>query len=124
VCGTSRPPTHGGIGTVARSKIRPEAELRTYLHTEAKAFMHQMVNILLEDGPESAEYAYRQLSGRVDAIASGEEVWLHRYELPPGHALEAPQGGHPCDSLMLGSDNVLRPSPSHQPVRERRSPSI
>jgi hypothetical protein len=93
---------------VARSVLRAEAELRDYLHAQARNFMHTMVDTLLADGPESTQYAYGQLSGRVDALAAGEAVTLHRYELPDDHPMAPPQGGHPCDNLLLDADNVLR----------------
>jgi hypothetical protein len=85
-----------------------EPETRAYLLEEARDFLHLMCSTLLEDGPESAQYAYDQLSGRVEAIEAGRAVWLHRYELPDGHLMGAPHGGHPCDSLELDERDVLR----------------
>jgi len=52
--------------------------------------------------------AWDILSGPVDALLEGEAIRFHRFELPPDHPLSAPYAGHPCDSLELGTDNVLR----------------
>jgi hypothetical protein len=96
---------------MARSLIHPDAQTREYLLAEAREFRRLMCATLLDDdehGEEWAQFASDQLSGRVDALADGREVWLHRFELPPGHVLSAPHAGHPCDSLVLGEDNVIR----------------
>ena len=63
---------------------------------------------LLGESPEWGEYAYRECSKGVDPLVAGEAVLVNRYELPDGHPLAAPAGGHPCDWLELGADDVLR----------------
>jgi hypothetical protein len=93
---------------VAHNRFGPEATLRAYLLAEQKAFLHQMVSTLLEDGPESAQYGYAQLGPRVDALAAGAVVRIHRYELPEDHPLAPPHGGHPLDSLLLDEHDMLR----------------
>jgi len=88
-----------------------EPQTRAYLLSRAREFRRLMCSTLLEDdehGEEWAQFASDQLSPCVDAIESGREVWLHRYELPDGHPLSAPAAGHPCDSLILGADNIIR----------------
>ena len=65
-----------------------------------------MVETLLDDGPESAQYAWAETSKRVDRLAAGEACRIHRYELPDGHPVRA-LGGM-CDSLLLDRDDVLR----------------
>jgi hypothetical protein len=105
---------------VARSTLRADAALREYLHREARAFMLQMINTLLELGPEGGQYAHNQLHARVDAIAAGEAITLSRYQLPPDHPQAAPHGGHPCDDLLLDEHDVLRPIPSYQDGYVRR----
>ena len=109
---------------MGRSVVNPDAQTRAYLLGEAREFRRLMCATLLEDdehGEEWAQFASDQLSGRVDALESGKAVWFHRYELPPGHALSAPHGGHPCDSLMIDEDNVISPVPSIPPAPVRRS---
>jgi hypothetical protein len=93
---------------VGRSVIGADAAVRSFMHAEARSFMHQMVSTLLELSPEAGKCAYDQLRGQVDALADGKEVRIYRFQLPPGHPMAAPHGGHPCDSLELGADNVLR----------------
>ena len=39
----------------------------------------------------------RECSKGVDPLVAGEAVLVNRYELPDGHPLAAPAGGHPCD---------------------------
>ena len=48
------------------------------------------------------------MSKGVDPLIAGAAVPLRRFELPDGHQMAPPHGGHPCDSLELGVDNVLR----------------
>jgi len=91
---------------------RADAAVRTYLHAEAKAFLNQMVSILIEDGPEFGRYSYDQLWPQVHALESGQAVLFSRFELPPGHPMSAPAAGHPSDTLELDEDNVIRPVPS------------
>jgi hypothetical protein len=93
---------------VARSTIGADATVRAFLHEQAVEFRRFMCATLLEDGPESAQYASDALSGQVDALARGDAVRISRYELPVGHPLSPPGAGHPCDSLMLGADDVVR----------------
>ena len=85
-----------------------EPETRAHLLAEAKSFTTLMVSTLLEDDRESGQYAFDQLSPRVRALEAGQAVSFHRYELPAGHRLSAPGAGHPCDTLELGEDNVVR----------------
>ena len=104
---------------MGRSVVDADAGTRAYLLGEAREFRRLMVSTLLDDpehGVEYAEFASDQLSGRVDALAARKAVSLHRYELPPGHALSAPAAGHPCDSLVIGEDNVV-----HDPAPVRTS---
>jgi hypothetical protein len=65
--------------------------------------------------------AWDILSGPVDALLEGKAITFHRYELPPGHPMAPPHGGHPNDSLELGEDNVIRPVPAIRPEPVRRS---
>ena len=70
--------------------------------------MHLMVSTLIEDGPEFGRYAHDQLAPNLHALESGQAVSFHRFELPDGHRLGPPDAGHPCDTLELGEDNVVR----------------
>jgi hypothetical protein len=100
---------------MGRSVVDADDHTRAYLLGEAREFRRLMCATLLDDsehGEDWAQYASDQLSGRVDALASGKAVLLSRYELPPGHALSAPAAGHPGDTLQLDEDNVIRPVPS------------
>ena len=113
---------------MAHSLIHPDAQTRAYLLGEAREFRRLMCATLLDDeehGEEWAQFASDQLSGRVDALESGRACWFHRYELPPGHRLSAPAAGHPCDTLEIGEDNVIReeisPVPFIHPDPVRRS---
>ena len=69
-------------------------------------------NVMLNDSAESAEFTWDELSKDVDPLEAGKEVVIHRYELPDDHVRAAPHGGHPCDNLILGADDVLRETPS------------
>jgi hypothetical protein len=93
---------------VRTTKPDDESATRTYLLGEAREFHRLMCATLLEESAEMAQFASDQLSGRVDALAAGRAVSLHRFELPPGHPLSAPAAGRPCDLLTLGEDNVIR----------------
>jgi hypothetical protein len=97
---------------VGRRSGDPAAEpaLRAHLLEERSEFRNLMARTLLEDSTDSAEFAYRECSKAVDPLIAGAAVRLHRYELPDGHRMGPPHGGHPCDSLELGADNVLRRS--------------
>ena len=68
-------------------------------------------------------YADNQLHGRVDALAAGEAVRIHRFELPDGHPMAPPHGGRPTDDLELGADDVVRPAKStgQQNRKQRRA---
>jgi hypothetical protein len=85
-----------------------ESATRAYLLEEAREFRRLMCSTLLEESAEMAQFASDQLSPRVDALANGRAVRLHRFELPPGHVLSAPHAGRPNDWLELGEDNVIR----------------
>jgi hypothetical protein len=103
---------------MGRSVVDADASTRAYLLGEAREFRRLMCATLLDDaehGEQWAQFASDQLSGRVDAIESGRAVWFHRFELPPGHALSAPAAGHPCDTLEIGEDNVIREEISRAP---------
>ena len=63
-----------------------------------------MCSILAED-PRWSSKAWEQLSVRVDALAKGEPMRLHGYEMPDGHW--AREFDERLDWL-LGSDDVLR----------------
>ena len=106
-----RPP-----GTVARL-CRPGADgaLRGYLLEEARAFRRLMCDTLLDDGVESAQYAWAECSKPVEALANGEPWRIHRYELPEGHP--ARDLGKVSDELVLGSDDVLCEDDSRLGVR-------
>src|SRR5262249_49977027 len=53
---------------------------------------------------------------------AGDEVMIHRFELPDWHPWAACHGaGGPADLLELGPDDVVRPVPSHQGGSVRRS---
>jgi len=93
---------------MAHDIVSADNALREYLHAQARDFLMLMVSTLLEHSAESGQAAYDQLHGRVDALAAGDEVWISRYELPDDHPQAAPHGGHPCDNLLLDTDNVLR----------------
>jgi hypothetical protein len=65
-----------------------------------------MTETLLDDGPDSAEWAWTELSRLVDPLAGNAAVRVRRYELPDHHPARV--AGHPCDVLVLGADDVLR----------------
>ncbi len=96
-----------GTRAVARSRAGVDASLRGYLLAERREFRALMVNALLDHSAESAQIAWTECSGRVDALESGEAVAVRRYELPPDHRLAPPHGGRPCDWLLLGADDTL-----------------
>ena len=114
-----------GSGSVGRRSGDPAAEpaLRAHLLEERSEFRNLMARTLLEDSAESAEFAFRECSKAVDPLIAGAPVWLHRFELPDSHPMRV--HGHPCDSLELGEDNVLREeisrAPCIQPDPVRRS---
>ena len=99
------PPTPGGIA-VAHNTQGTESTLRAYLLAEAVEFRKLMTETLLDDGPESAQYAWTETSKRVDALAGGREWRLHRWQLPDGHPMRGVGSIH--DDLVLGRDDVLR----------------
>ena len=68
-------------------------------------------DVMLGDGPESGAFTYRELRKGIDPLIAGKAVTLHRYELPDGHPMAAPHGGHPSVNLVLGADDVLRAIP-------------
>ncbi len=94
-----------------------ESAVRAYLIEQRSEFRNLMARTLLEDSANSAEFAFAECSKAVDPLIAGAAVRLRRYELPDGHPMGPPHGGHPCDTLELGADDVLRPTPSYQPVR-------
>jgi hypothetical protein len=104
---------------VARSILGADAAVRTYLLAEAQAFRRLMVDVLLGDGVESAQHAWTECSKPVDALAAGE-VRIARYQLTDEHPMRSL--GRPTDDLVLDERDVLRPIPSHQGSRIRRSP--
>lgn len=81
--------------------------MRRWLNEQRSEFRASMAQTLLDDGPQSAEDAWTELSKSIDPLIAGKEVVrVRRYELPDGHPARA--AGHPCDVLVLGSDDVLR----------------
>ena len=66
---------------------------------------------LLEESTECGRYAWDAWTPLIDAATDGRAVLLSRFELPEGHAQGPPHGGHPCDSLELRADDVLRSVP-------------
>ncbi len=77
----------------------PAGQLRAYLLTTAREFREQYAH---------EPIIWAELSLPVDALASGQEHRLHRYELPDDHPERWP-AGDPHDQLELGTDDVLRP---------------
>jgi hypothetical protein len=85
--------------------LEPTADtnLRLYLHAAAVEFC-----ALLTAGqpPDLAAAMWLDLSGVVDALATGDEHLLHRYELPHDHPMAWPRGDV-NDLLVLGADDSL-----------------
>ena len=92
----------GGIG---------EPELREWITACRSDFRLRYTNVMLGDSAEMAQFTWDELSKAVDPLEAGKAVRIHRYELPDGHLRAPPHGGHPCDSLILGADDVLRDAP-------------
>jgi hypothetical protein len=90
------------------SKPNADAALREFFLADAKEFRSLMTETLLDDGPESAQYAWTETSKRVDQLASGAECRIHRWQLPDHHPMRAVGSIH--DDLVLGADDVLRPA--------------
>lgn len=57
--------------------------------------------------PELDAALWEAFSGDVDGLAAGEEVLIHRYDLPDWHPER--DAGLPGDYLVFGADDVLRP---------------
>ena len=82
--------------------------MRRWLIEERSEFRSLMVKTMLDDGPESAKYAWTETSKSIDPLVAGEACRVHRCELPDGHPVRAL--GAMDDDLLLGADNVLRPA--------------
>jgi hypothetical protein len=107
---------------VAHSRANADATLRAYLIEQRSEFRNLMARTLFEDSAESAEYAFTECSKAVDPLIAGKACRVTRYELPFEHPQAPPHGGHPCDDLELGVDDVLREDArdAHTPVVARR----
>jgi hypothetical protein len=95
----------GGIA-VAHSTQGTESTLRAYLLADAVECRKLMTETLLEDGAESAQYAWAEASKAVDRLASGGEHRIHRWQLPDGHPMRGVGSIH--DDLVLDEHDVLR----------------
>jgi hypothetical protein len=65
-----------------------------------------MVDTMLGDSVESAQFAWDVLSPKVVALSSGQACPIHRFELPVDHPLSS--RGDPSAYLVLGADDVVR----------------
>lgn len=93
---------------MARSTVHADAETRAYLAAGARDFYALMVRTLLDGSEEWGRYAHDALYPRVEALESGKAVMFSRYDLPPGHPLEAPTAGRPTDRLVIDENDVVR----------------
>lgn len=82
-----------------------EPELRAFLLAERTEFRHQMCTTLAEN-PDWSREAWRQLSGPVDVLASGDEYRFSGYQLPDDHPMRGVVG--PYADLVLDEHDVLR----------------
>ena len=85
-----------------------DSGVRDHLIAEAVDFRQLMSSTLEGHRIENGETVWDHLSHRVDALLEGKAITFSRYELPPGHPMAPPHGGHPTDSLELGADDVVR----------------
>ena len=92
-----------------------DAALRGYLLEHAKDFRRLMVDTLLDNYSDWAQYAWTETSKPVDQLANGEACRISRYQLPEGHP--ARDLGKVSDELVLGSDDVLCEDDSRLGVR-------
>ena len=91
---------------MARSVVGADAQTRAYLLAQEQDFRRLMVDTLLGDSVESAQFAWDVLSAEVDSLASGRACPIHRYELPYSHPLAS--RGDPSQYLVIGEDDVVR----------------
>jgi len=96
------------------AKPGADGALRAHLLADAKDFRRTYVETQLDD-PDWRDYVWRETSKPVDALQAGEPCRITRGELPDGH----PQRvlGSIRDSLVLGSDDVLREADSRLHMR-------
>ena len=92
-----------------RSNPIGEPWVRQHLVSEWTELRAMFTKTLLEESTECGRYAWDAWTPLIAAAVDGGAVSLHRFELPPDHPMGPPHGGHPCDSLELGADDVLRP---------------
>jgi len=85
-----------------------DSAVRDYLLGDAVDFRAMCSKTLEGHKIANGETVWEHLSYRIDALLDGKAITFHRHELPPGHPMSAPHGGHPCDSLELGADDVVR----------------
>jgi hypothetical protein len=60
-----------------------------------------------KSGPELDAALWQAFGAPVDQLAAGEEVLIHRYDLPDWHPER--DAGLPGDYIVFGADDVLRP---------------
>lgn len=92
---------------MARSTIGADDGLRDELAAGWRDFYSTYVRVALDGSEEFGRYAHDALHPRLVALESGRAVEFRRYELPPGHRLEAPGAGHPCDRLVIDEHDVV-----------------
>jgi hypothetical protein len=86
-----------------------DSTVRDHLIAEAVDFRAMCSKTLEGHKIANGETVWEHLSHLVDALLDGKAITFHRFELPRGHPMAAPHGGHPSDSLVLGEDDVVRP---------------
>jgi hypothetical protein len=104
-----QPPTAVGVEPVSvgvRQGV-PDAEPHTRKHLveEWHSFYSTYVRVALDGDEEFGRYAHDALWPRLHALQSGAAVEFRRYELPPGHGLEA--AGRPDDTLRIDENDVV-----------------
>ena len=91
---------------MARSTLGADAAVRTYVLEEAIEFRALMAKTL--DGytiGDTGESVFDHLSGLVNMLLDGDDVEIHRWELPDDHP--ARLRGRINDRVVLGSDDVV-----------------
>jgi hypothetical protein len=93
---------------VARSLLGADAEVRRHVLALRRDHQALFTRTLGGVGTEWGDYAHRQFAGGIDALIDGDDVAIHRYELPDSHPQAAGKSGHPSDYLVLGADDIVR----------------
>jgi hypothetical protein len=96
---------------MVHSKQHADSMLRDHLIATYCDLRQMFVNTARTGKDTELEsYTMAQWTPLINALLDGEAVTFSRFELPADHPQAPPHGGHPCDTLELGADDVLRPA--------------